>query len=88
MKETNGANSFLPWSVQKANTQVWSIHLAYTGFQGFTQNVLSEIIFCTEAKSGAEDTENQNTAYAVVFFFPAIKCQKWLVQLLLSAHDR
>lgn len=59
MKETNGANSFLPWSMQKANTQVWSIQLPYTGFQAFTQNVLSEIIFCKEAKSGAEDTENQ-----------------------------
>lgn len=59
MKEINGANSFLPWSMQKDNTQVRSIQLAYTGFQEFTHNVLSEIIFCKEAKSGAEDTENQ-----------------------------
>lgn len=47
--------------MQRANTEVWSIQAAEVipVFQEFTQNVWSEIIFCKETKSGAEDTENQ-----------------------------
>lgn len=63
----------LPWFVQIA-TQVWSMQAAQAGFQEFTQNVWSEIIFCKETKTRYSKPTSwcKDTVYTV-FFFPCNK---------------